>query len=217
MVILALAAAAVMFLAAFPLPMRVDGNALVAPLHRAQVQPEVEGIVGKIYVHEGEHVNRGQVLAEMKDWEYRSGLAEAQAKSQSELLQMNRALASGDVTEAGIQRVQADYWKAEVGRTQELLDRTRLRSPIDGTVATPHVEDLVGRRLQYGDSFTEIVDDSSAVIDVAIDDKEAGLLKAGSRATIKLNSYPTRTFSGDVAVVSPFFPARQSRQIRNCA
>ena len=203
MVILALAAAAVMFLAAFPLPMRVDGDAVVAPLHRAQVQPEVEGIVGKIYVHEGEHVNRGQVLAEMKDWEYRSGLAEAQAKYQSALLQMNRALASGDVTEAGIQRVQADYWKAEVGRTQELLDRTRLRSPIDGTVATPHVEDLVGRRLQYGDSFTQIVDDSSAVIDVAIDDKEAGLLKAGSRATIKLNSYPTRTFSGDVAVVSP--------------
>ena len=66
MVILALAAAAVMFLAAFPLPMRVDGNALVAPLHRAQVQPEVEGIVGRIYVHEGEHMNRGQVLAEMK-------------------------------------------------------------------------------------------------------------------------------------------------------
>jgi biotin carboxyl carrier protein len=98
MLILVLAGAAVIFLAAFPLSLRVEGDAVVAPLHRAQVQPEVEGILGKIYVHEGEHVSGGQVLAEMEDWDYRSTLAAAQAKYQAALLQMNRALASGDTS-----------------------------------------------------------------------------------------------------------------------
>jgi RND family efflux transporter MFP subunit len=201
--IVGVSAAAVIFLAICPLPMRVDGDAVVAPVHRAQVQPEFEGVVGKVFVREGEPVIRGQVLAEMEAWNYRAALAEAQAKYQTALLQMNRSLAANDGSEAGIQRVQADYWKAEVDRSRELVDKAQLRSPIDGVVTTPHVENFAGRRLQYGDSFAEVVDASSAVVDVGIDESEASLLKNGSKAVVKLNSYPMRTFRGTVVVVSP--------------
>ncbi|MBZ5541289.1 MAG: efflux RND transporter periplasmic adaptor subunit [Acidobacteriia bacterium] len=201
--IVAVSAAAVLFLVICPLPMRVDGDAVVTPVHRASVQPEFEGVVAKVFVREGEPVRRGQVLAEMEAWNYRSALAEAEAKYQTALLQMNRSLAANDGSEAGIQRVQADYWRAEVDRSRELVDKAQLRSPIDGVVATPHVENLAGRRLQYGDSFAEVVDTSNVVVDVGIDDAEASLLKTGSKAVMKLNSYPMRTFRGTVVVVSP--------------
>ena len=199
----AAACAVVIFLAAFPLPLRVDGDAVVAPLHSAQIQPGVEGVVSKVYVREGDRVTHGQVIAELADWEARSALAQAQAKYQTALLQMNRSLAGNDGSEAGVQRIQADFWKSEVARDQELLDKTRLRSPIDGLVATPHVENMVGRRLQYGDSFAEVVDTSRAVVDVAVEDTDSGLLRAGAQASVKLNSFPTRIFRGDVIVVSP--------------
>ncbi|HTR22553.1 MAG TPA: GAF domain-containing protein [Terriglobales bacterium] len=199
----AAAAAVLIFLAGFPLPLRVDGDAIVAPLHSAQIQPEVEGVVSKVYVREGDHVARDQVIAELADWEPRSALAQAQAKYQTALLQMNRSLAANDGSEAGVQRIQADFWKSEVARDEELLDKRRLRSPIDGLVATPHVESLVGRRLQYGDSFAEVVDTSRAIVDVAIEDSDSGLLRAREHASVKLNSFPTRIFRGDVTVVSP--------------
>lgn len=201
--VLALAVAAVVFLAAFPLPMRVKGDAVVGPAHRATIQPEVEGVLTKIYIREGQHVHRGQVLAAMEDWQYRSALAEAQAKYETSLLHMNRALAGNDGSEAGIQRVQADYWKSEVSRAQELLDKTSLRSPIDGVVATPQVQNLTGKRMQYGDGFAEIMDDSQAVVDIAVEDTDVGFVQTGSAVAIKLNSYPTRTFRGNVSVVSP--------------
>jgi multidrug efflux pump subunit AcrA (membrane-fusion protein) len=70
-------------------------------------------------------------------------------------------------------------------------------------VATPHVEYFAGRKLEQGDSFAEVVNTSEAMVDVAVDDEDAGMLKAGQRAVVKLNSYPTRTFRGTVAVVSP--------------
>ncbi len=197
------AAAVLIFLAAVPLPLRVDGDAVVAPLHSAQIQPEVEGVVSKVYVREGDHVTRGQVIASLADWDARSVLAQAQAKYQMALLQMNRSLAANDGSEAGVQRIQADFWKSEVARDQELLDKTQLRSPIDGLVATPHVENMVGKRLQYGDSFAEIVDTSRAIVDVAIDDTDSAQLRAGEHASVKLNSFPTRIFRGDVMVVSP--------------
>jgi len=201
--IVAGAALLLIFLAVFPLPLRVDGDAVVAPLHSAQIQPEVEGVVRKVYVREGERVVRGQVIADLADWDFRGMLAQAQAKYQTALLQMNHALAVNDGTDAGSQRVQADYWKSEVTRDQELLDKTQLRSPIDGIIATPHVENMAGRRLQYGDSFAEVVDTSRAIVDLAIDDTDSALLRAGSGAAIKLNSFPTRTFRGDVTLVSP--------------
>ena len=201
--IVALSSAAAIFLAICPLPMRVDGDAVVAPLHRAQVQPEFEGVVGKVFVHEGQAVSRGQVLAEMDAWNYRAALSEAEARYQTALLQMNHLLAANDGSEAGIQRVQADYWNAEVNRSKELLEKAQLRAPIDGVVATPHVENFVGRRMQFGESFAEIVDTSGALVNVGIDDADAALLRDGAKAVVKLNSYPTRTFRGNVVVVSP--------------
>jgi RND family efflux transporter MFP subunit len=197
------AIAAVIFLVLLPLPMRLDGDAVVAPGHRAQVQPEFEGVVEKVFVHEGEAVKQGQVLAQMDAWDRRTTVAATQAKYQAALLQMDHSLASNDGAEAGIQRVQADYWKAEVSHAQEMLDRAQLRSPIDGVVATPHVDTFASRRMQFGDTFAEVMDASSAVVDVAIDAADVGLLRVGQNAAVKLNSYPTRTFHGVVTVVSP--------------
>jgi len=201
--ILALGCVGLFLLVACPMPLRVDGNAVVAPGRRALVQPEIEGVVGKVLVHEGQPVQRGEVLAEMEAWNLRSALAETQAKYDSSMLQMNRALAANDGSEAGVHRVQADYWKAEVERAKQSLEKSRLRSPMDGVVATPHVENFAGRKLQPGESFAEIVDTSQATVDLAVDDGEAGLLKVGQDAVVKLNSYPTRTFHGNVQIVSP--------------
>jgi RND family efflux transporter MFP subunit len=203
MVILIAAAAALIFLVTFPLPFRLDGDATVGPGHRAQIQPEFEGVISRVLVHEGESVKRGQVLAEMDAWDRRSAVAAADAKYQSALLQVNHALAANDGAEAGVQRVQADYWKGEVARAQELLGRAHLRTPIDGIVSTPHIDTFVGRRLQFGDTFAEVVDTSDAIVDVAIDAADVSQLRAGQNAAIKLNSYPTRTFRGTVAVISP--------------
>jgi RND family efflux transporter MFP subunit len=195
--------ALVFFLVAFPLPLRVDGGAVVAPVRRAQVQPEVEGVISKVLVTEGQRVQEGQVLAEMETWNAQSAVAEAQSRYGSATLQMNRALAGNDGTAAGAQRAQVEYWRGELERARTLLDKSQLRSPIAGVIATPHVENFVGRKLGRGDTFAEVVDSSREIVDVAIDDGDAGLLQVGQKASVKLNSFPTRTFHGQVAVISP--------------
>ena len=200
--IVAGAVAVVIFLVAFPFPLRVDGDAVVTPLHRVQIQPEAPGVVYRVLVHEGDQVRAGDVLAEMENWNSRYSLAEAQARHESALMQMNHALAVNDGSAAGAQQVQADYWQAELSRAQEVLDKSKLRSPIDGVVATPRVDSFAGRKLALGDSFAEVVDTSRVIVDVAIDDDDAGLLRAGDTASVKLNSFPARTFHGQVLLVS---------------
>ena len=200
---IALAVAVAVFLAVFPLPMRVAGDCSVAPQTTTQVQAEMDGVVHRVYVHEGDPVARGTVLADMDDWDQRTAVAEAEARRATAIAAMNRALAANDGTEAGMQRVQADYWTAEVARARERLDHMRLRAPIDGIVSTPHIEDMAGRRLEAGDTFGQVVNTSRAVVDVAVDPSDLPLLHAGDGAAIKLDSFPTQKFRGQVDILSP--------------
>jgi RND family efflux transporter MFP subunit len=197
------AAAVVLFLLVFPLPLRVSGNAVVAPAHMAHIGADFEGVIRQVNVREGDVVKRGTALASLEDWEYRSALAAAKAKYETAASQMNRALAGGDGTEAGMERAQADYWAAEVQRAQERLNKTIIRSPIEGVVATAQLENLVGHKLRQGESFIDIVDNSSALVDVALDQTDVALLRLGEKTRLKLDGFPTRTFLGQVAIVSP--------------
>src|SRR5215471_3039014 len=193
----------IVFLIAVPLPLRVDGTAVVAPAHAAHVGAEVEGVVRQINVHESQAVKKGSSLATLDNWEFQSALAAAKAKYETAVAQMDRALATNEGTEAGIQRAEADYWQSEVARAEQRLDLTILRSPIDGVVATAQIENLVGRKLKFGDTFAEIVDNSHALVDVAVDESDISLVRAGQKSSIKLDAFPTRTLQGDVLVVSP--------------
>jgi len=203
----------VLFLIGFPIPMRLAGDADVAPFRKAQVTSSIDGVVKSVYTREGDRVPSGAVLADLEDWDLQSAMAAANAKYTSAVAAMNRALAANDGTEAGIQRVQAEYWTAELKRAQQRLERTRLRAPFEGVITTPHVENLVGRHLSAGDSFLELIDARESSIDVAIDEQDSALLQPGRRATIKLDAFPTRSFPGQVQIVSPVSSVEDEKKV----
>jgi len=210
---LAAAGIAVAILVLLPLPLRVSGAAMVAPVRKVEVGPDVEGVVARVYVREGDAVKAGEVLADLEDWSFRAAVAAAKAKYETAVAQMNRALASNDGSEAGIERIQANYWAAELERAKERLDKTHLRSPIDGIVTTPQVENFLGKRLQFGDSFAEVADASASIVDVEVAESDIPLVKTGQAAAVKLESFPIRTFRGRVSIVSPKSEAEGSERV----
>lgn len=192
-----------LFLVLVPIPLRVEGNATVNALVNSQVQARVEGVVRRVLVHEGQRVNAGDAIAQLDDWNYRAALAAAEAKYQEATSARNRALANNDDSNAGVEQVQADYWRSEVDRARERLDQTILRAAVSGIVATPHLEETVGRHLDSGQKLADITDIDSASVDVTIDESDLRLLHAGQRAALKLDAFPLKTFHGSVGVVSP--------------
>jgi RND family efflux transporter MFP subunit len=198
-----LALAVMLFLIFFPIPLRVSGDAVVAPTRTALVQPEFDGVVKRVLVREGDHVHRGSILAEMDDWEFRRDYAEAEARYNMASSEMNKALANNDGGTAGQLRANLSYWNAEMSRLKGRIDRAKLRSPIEGTVTTPFVENFAGRKLDAGEKFAEVADTSTTTVDVGVEEQDVPLIEAGMHAGVKLESYPTKTFRGTVTVVSP--------------
>jgi len=200
---IALAVSAGLFLIFCPLPMRVAGDATIVSMHSAQVQAAVDGVIKDVRVREGQFVKQGSVLANLEDWDYRADLAAAEGKYEEAMATMNRALAQNDGTLAGNEQRKVVYLRAEVTRARERLDRASIKTPIDGVVTTPLVESFAGRRLAHGDTFAEVIEVSPVTADVAISEQDAALLRGGEAASIKLESFPLRTFRGEVTVVSP--------------
>ena len=186
-----------------PFPMRITGQALVSPSQTQYVHAEEDSVVQKAFVREGDKVLPGTPLFQMADWGQRASLAGAEARYNTAMAQMTRALVNNDATAAGQHQLEADFLRGEVSRLNDRLDRTTLHSEITGIVATPHVEDLVGKKLSNGDPLVELVSIGNMIVDVAVPERDVELLKPGKPADIKLESFPSKTFRGVVSVVSP--------------
>jgi RND family efflux transporter MFP subunit len=198
----AAAAAVIFFLAVCPLPMRVEGDAVVDAQHVATVAAPVDGNVEKVYAHEGQRVAAGEVLGALNDWQWRANLAAAEAKYQQALLQMEDDLAHGSAR-AGSDRANVNYLRSEAAQARARVDSAQLRSPIAGIVVTPNLENLAGEHLDAGAPFAQVLDLNSAVVRIAVPERDAELLRSGEPAAIKLDSYPQRTWHDRVSVVSP--------------
>src|SRR5262249_16037627 len=63
-----------------PWNMKIDGDATVLPSLRMPVVAEVEGIVEKVYYHEGQAVKKGTVIAALQDQDYKLNLENAKMR-----------------------------------------------------------------------------------------------------------------------------------------
>jgi RND family efflux transporter MFP subunit len=181
-----------------PAPLRVGGDARVLAETRLPVTAEVAGRVAQVLVREGDRVASGDVVALLDDGDYETGRDDAEARFRIALRERERHVAAGSTAEAEVELARLSGLRAEVGLWSTRVARTRLVSPVDGIVATPRVDERVGESLDRGETLCEIVDDRPRLVEVAIDEADAGLLAADQPVKIKLAAYPTRAFRGQV-------------------
>jgi HlyD family secretion protein len=93
--------------------------------------------------------------------------------------------------------------EAQLAQAQIDFDRTRIRSPIDGTVIarTVDVGQTVAASLQAPELFKIAQDLRSIRIEAQISEADVGAVAAGNAVDFKVDAYPERRFQGRVAHV----------------
>lgn len=83
------------------------------------------------------------------------------------------------------------------------LDRTDIRSPVDGVVVQRQIDlgQTVAASLNAPTLFTIAQDLREIDIYANIDEADVGRLKAGQQVSFTVNAYPNRTFTGSVRMV----------------
>jgi RND family efflux transporter MFP subunit len=181
-----------------PWPMRVGTDATVIPADRRVISAMQGGTVKQVFVHEGDAVKSGQVLAQLDDSEDRVKLAEADASLSQARRELAEAEFRNDPSAAGQAQLRNQLYYAEVALEQQRINEARLTSPIGGIVVTPKVEDKTGTMLKAGDTFCEIVAQDRMAAEMSVPETDLPLVQPGEKIALKLNAFPTITFTGNV-------------------
>jgi membrane fusion protein (multidrug efflux system) len=92
--------------------------------------------------------------------------------------------------------------KAAVDAAERDLSHTVVRAPISGT-ATQVDNIQLGRFVPAGTPVFSVVDDRQPWVDANPKETEITYLRVGQKATLEVDSFPDRTFTGTVTSVSP--------------
>jgi RND family efflux transporter MFP subunit len=190
-------------LVAVPWKMRVESAARVVPAEHRVVSAVVAGVVERVFVHEGDRVTAGQTLAQLDDGDYRARLAAAEANLGLARHELGNAQFGNNVALASQARLRARMYQAETGLYEEKVEQSRLRAPIAGLVVTPRIEEEVGRLLQPGDRFCELMSQDKMAAEIDVPEGDVALVRPGALAALKLNAFSTYTYAGRVQRVSP--------------
>jgi HlyD family secretion protein len=94
--------------------LRVSGSFIVMPKHNADVRAEVEGIIEKIEVGEGDHVEKGGVLAQLSNHDYNAELNKTIAEIEANKARLKLLVSGTRPEEIQLARVQ-------LSKAEELL------------------------------------------------------------------------------------------------
>ncbi|MGA8036894.1 MAG: GAF domain-containing protein [Candidatus Acidiferrales bacterium] len=181
-----------------PWPMRVGTDATVVSADRRVVSAIGGGVVQHVFVHEGDAVQPGQVLAQLDNSDDRVKLAQAQEALAQARHELAESEFRNDPSAAGQAKIEADLHQAEVDLEQQRVSESVLRAPIAGLVVTNKIEDKTGSYLHPGEAFGEIVAQDRMAVEMSVPETDLTLVKPGAKTALKLNAFPTTTFQGTV-------------------
>src|SRR5882724_10862903 len=147
--------------------LRVQGPFSVLPIENCDVRASVDGVVGKIYVHEGDYVRAGQPIAQLVDIDTLAALD----KTEQQIAQTNATLKKLVVgpTEAEIEVAKAAVTKAGDALKYAQIRLTMMKRGLD--------EKLVSQK-EYEDAAAL---ESAARNDLVASESQLRVLLQGSR------------------------------------
>lgn len=199
-------------------PLEINALGTLEADQSIRVTTEISGIVTRIAFSDGQKLGKGAVVIELNDDNERADLARAKATlalTEANYRRSEALLKRG--TGAEVTRDQAlnayRVAQANVEVAEAALAKTRVRAPFSGTIGLREVS--VGEYIRPGDTIATLADLDNLRIDFQLPDIYLAEIKEGQQASIALDSFPDRTFTGSITAIDPLIDeAGRSLRVR---
>lgn len=183
-----------------------SANGNFAPNQELNFLSENAGRVSSIYVDEGDHVKKGQILARIDAEIINTDRETAQATLDNAIKDEARYVSSfqtGGVTQQQLDQAKLTTRNARL-RLQSAARKVsdaNIKSPINGIVNKRYIE--VGAFVNtQGTQMFELVDVSKLKLKVNVNEGQVANLKVGNQVQIKSNVFPADNFSGKITFIA---------------
>ena len=198
---------------------------VVRPMVGAEVKvgSRVSGVVTRLRANIGDHVQAGEVIAEIDDAEFRARLVQseaslARARAEAELAKVNLERLETMVEREFVSRQQVDVAESalQVALAQEKLAEanlesariqlsyTRITAPVSGVVASVATQEGETVAASFAaPTFVNIIDLDRLEVQAYVDETDIGRIQEGQAARFSVDSYPAEEFEGVVTAIYP--------------
>ena len=180
----------------------------------------LSGTLRELYFKEGEVVKKGEIIAKLdqKDGLLKVSFNEARLKAAEATLEASQrkveihedlfrigAILESRLSEVRLERdsarYQAESAQAELDSARSELDKTLLYAPQDGVIGKRDAE--VGEFVTPNDRVATLMDIHEVQVEVGIIERDINKIALGQGASITVDAYPQKQFSG---VIDNIFP-----------
>ncbi len=202
---------------------KVTGSGQIKPATQVKVSAQVAGKIIRIYVKEGDHVKKGQLLVELDPQKYKASVERAQSsllaakanekKAKSDLDRTKELYQKHLISEADLEAAEANYEAAVSNRmqaeaslkeAQDALDKTMLYASMDGVVTKLNKEEgemTLGAQFQE-DVILVVADLSVMEAVVEVDENDVVNIQKGDSAIVEVDAFPDTTYRGVVTQIA---------------
>ncbi|MVM30704.1 efflux RND transporter periplasmic adaptor subunit [Spirosoma sp. HMF4905] len=182
----------------------VVASGLVSSAQEARLSFKIGGIINRMFVEEGQSVRKGQLLATLDLTEINAQVSQAQLANEKAERDLGRVKSLYADTAATLEQLQNATTGTNVAKQNLTIAQfnqsyAQVRATVDGTVTRKLVN--AGEFIAPGTSAYLISSNrpNDWVVRVGVSDKDWARLRLGNRASITLDAYPDRTFTGTVS------------------
>lgn len=198
----------------------IESIGSLLPFDSVTVSSEVDGIIKDVKVDEGYAVSKGDLLALIDDTDYtleeqraKASLNQAEANLENTKLEFERKNALyqeelvtkqqfDDVkTRLALATAELDRAKASLSLTKQRLNKTKIISPLSGTVKEKKVSP--GDYVRVGTGLFSIIQTNPLKISFSIPEKDSKKIKIGQQVEIRVDAYPEEIFNGKLTLIDP--------------
>jgi len=171
-----------------------------------EVKAETEGVVQEILFHEGQRVEKGQLLLLLDETKFAAALAEAE--SMFKLSRANFERAKQLFAEKLISRQEYEQTAATFDLNQATFDR-RKRELKDARIYAPFAGILGARNISPGQVIARntvlswLVDPDPIKVEFNVPERFLGQVQVGQTLELNVDAYPGKKFRGKVYFVAP--------------
>jgi GAF domain-containing protein/biotin carboxyl carrier protein len=186
-----------------PIPAWVSGDAQLRPFAPIALHAATEGTVDEVLVREGQEIRSGTVVARLRRDEFEVQVEQTRAEARRAQAEAAQARVAGDLSTYRARQAKLGELKRVEQFLISELERTVLVAPSDGVVLTQDVERRRGDHLRRGETLLELADLAAMEVEVSLAGHDIRSVAPGSRARLKVQAYPGRTFRGEVTRIAP--------------
>lgn len=204
-----------------------QASGTIQPDTTVEVKSKASGEVLQVSAETGDVIKRGAPLVRIDPRNARNALAQAQAdldvakakltNATSQKKRADELFKSQSITEQEHEQALLDYAdaKSEVVRSQVAVDNARIqledtdvRAPITGTILEKDVERgtviaSATSNVSGGTTLLKMADLNQVQVKTLVDETDIGKLQPGLLATVTVDAYPQRPFSGTLLKIEP--------------